>query len=212
MKQKKKKTKAKTLKWEISDSWIETYSWDENEVWVRVIKLWKKNAITFWTWIEPMYKTPSAMLQVIKKYFEWWYRKKTIVDRYWYHVEVAYMTITDLCIFLGFDSRNTLYKYETKEIETMTKEWVKVVQRPFEYIIKRAKLFIEREYEELLRENPAAAMFALRTYFKWEWVEWIGWLPFGAWWGDNEEKVVYYLPDNWRVKNPENPTPAIASK
>ena len=60
-------------------------------------------------------------------------------------------TICDLCLYLGFESRQSFYDYEKKE--------------GFAYTIKRARLLIEREYEEQLQTNtPTGAIFALKNF------------------------------------------------
>lgn len=59
-------------------------------------------------------------------------------------------TMTGLALFLGFDSRQSLYDYEERE--------------RFSYIIKRAKLYIEMSYEEKLSGgSPTGAIFALKN-------------------------------------------------
>jgi hypothetical protein len=65
-------------------------------------------------------------------------------------IEVTYITMTGLAIFLGFESRQSLYDYENRP--------------KFSYTIKRARLFIECEYEEMLRTNPVGAIFALKNF------------------------------------------------
>ena len=59
-------------------------------------------------------------------------------------------TITGLAYHIGFESRQSFYDYE---------------ERPeFSYTIKRARLFIEREYEEqLTMGNTTGAIFALKN-------------------------------------------------
>ena len=62
-------------------------------------------------------------------------------------------TITGLCMFLGFASRDAFYKYEKKE--------------EFRYTIKRARLFIENSYEQDIRNpdiKPTGAIFALKNF------------------------------------------------
>lgn len=65
-------------------------------------------------------------------------------------IEVPVPTITGLCYYLGFESRQSFYDYE------------KV--KEFSYTIKRARLFIEQEYEEQLQiGNTTGAIFALKN-------------------------------------------------
>jgi hypothetical protein len=60
------------------------------------------------------------------------------------------LTITGLAYFLGFESRQSFYDYE-KHAE-------------FSYIIKRARLRIECDYEERLNsKNPTGPIFALKN-------------------------------------------------
>lgn len=65
-------------------------------------------------------------------------------------VELPIPTITGLCYYIGFDSRQSFYDYDEKP--------------EFSYTIKRARLFIEREYEEQLSVgNTVGAIFALKN-------------------------------------------------
>ena len=62
------------------------------------------------------------------------------------------ITISDLVIFLGFCDRHSLYDQEKRG-------------EAFSHTIKRARSFIQREYEELLRTgNPTGAIFALKNF------------------------------------------------
>lgn len=59
-------------------------------------------------------------------------------------------TITGLALFIGFESRQSVYDYEK------TGE--------FSYIIKRARLYVENGYEQaLMSEKPTGAIFALKN-------------------------------------------------
>lgn len=60
-------------------------------------------------------------------------------------------SITGLALFLGFDSRQSLYDYE---------------KRPeYSYSIKRAKLEVEKNYEKyLLSQSATGAIFALKNF------------------------------------------------
>jgi len=59
-------------------------------------------------------------------------------------------TVTGLAIYLGFESRQSVYDYEK--------------QGEFSYIIKRARLYVEHGYEKDLRsEKPTGAIFALKN-------------------------------------------------
>lgn len=60
-------------------------------------------------------------------------------------------TITGLCWHIGFESRQSFYDYELKP--------------EFAYIVKRARLYIEKQYEALLQagQNPSGPIFALKN-------------------------------------------------
>lgn len=60
------------------------------------------------------------------------------------------LTITGLAMWLGFDSRQSLYDYEKRE--------------EFSYIIKQARLAVENDYELSLRTvSVTGAIFALKN-------------------------------------------------
>jgi len=60
-------------------------------------------------------------------------------------------SITGLALFLGFESRQSLYDYEDKP--------------EFSYSIKRAKLRVEKNYEKyLLSQSATGAIFALKNF------------------------------------------------
>lgn len=60
-------------------------------------------------------------------------------------------TVTGLALFLGFESRQSIYDYAKKE-------------GAFSYIIKRALTVIENHYETRLNYNsPTGAIFALKN-------------------------------------------------
>lgn len=86
----------------------------------------------------PKFKTPEELQDKIDEYLK--YIKE----------EKSFTTITGLALYLGFESRQSLYDYEKKE--------------EYSYIIKRAKLFVELGYELSLREgSPTGAIFALKN-------------------------------------------------
>lgn len=65
-------------------------------------------------------------------------------------IEIPIPTITGLCYYLGFESRQSFYDYEKED--------------GFSYTVKRARLFIEQEYEEQLQiGNTVGAIFALKN-------------------------------------------------
>lgn len=60
-------------------------------------------------------------------------------------------SVTGLALFLGFESRQSIYDYEKNG--------------KFSYIIKRAKLRVEAAYEQaLLSRNSTGAIFALKNF------------------------------------------------
>lgn len=62
-----------------------------------------------------------------------------------------HITISGLAYYLGFESRQSFYDYEKNA--------------KFSYTIKRARLFIENEYEKLLASgNVTGAIFALKNF------------------------------------------------
>lgn len=74
------------------------------------------------------------------------YQKIIVWDRY-----PEPPTITGLCFFLGFESRQSFHDYSKNE--------------EFSYTIKRARLRVEFEYEKSLNnsKNPTAQIFALKN-------------------------------------------------
>lgn len=101
-------------------------------------------------WRPSEYKTPEELQIKVDEYFNSGFRKKKMYSSEWKEYEVPAITMTDLAIFLWFASRQSIYDYSER--------W------QFSYIIKRAQLFIEREYEERLSGNsPTWAIFALKN-------------------------------------------------
>lgn len=102
----------------------------------------------------PKYKTAEQLQKKIDEYFSGGYRKRKITvgnKREGYtEIEVPKITITDLVLFLGFADRHSFYDLEKTP--------------GFSHTIKRARTFIEREYEEQLDQNPAGAIFALKNF------------------------------------------------
>jgi len=101
----------------------------------------------------PKFKTVRTLEKEIDKYFKKGVKKKTVIigkkDNQQV-IKIPIPTITGLAIYLGFCSRQSFYDYE------------KVAK--FSYTIKRARLFIECEYEEQLHTgNVAGAIFALKN-------------------------------------------------
>ena len=97
----------------------------------------------------PIYKTIKALQEKIDEYFESGHKKRQVVvgkPPKTKIIEVPILTITGLARFLGFCSRQSFY-----DLEDVKK---------FSYTIKRARLFIEEEYEEQLQlGNTTGAIF-----------------------------------------------------
>lgn len=91
----------------------------------------------------PHFKTAQDLKDAIDKYFKDCPDKKNVVlkdsDGSTYLEKVPAYTITGLAYNLGFASRQSFYDYEGEE--------------EFSYIIKRARLFIEKEYEMRLQDG-----------------------------------------------------------
>lgn len=101
----------------------------------------------------PYYKTSEELQEKINEYFNGGLKKRTIIVGKGENkeaIEVPVPTISGLAYFLGFESRKSFYDYESRD--------------GFLYTIKRARLFIEQEYEEQLQVgNTTGAIFALKN-------------------------------------------------
>lgn len=101
----------------------------------------------------PMYDNPEEMSAKIDEYFKTGVKTRTVrigKGKDAYDVDVQVPTITGLCLYLGFESRQSFYDYEKKE--------------GFAYTIKRARLMIENVNEENLQiGNTTGAIFALKN-------------------------------------------------
>jgi hypothetical protein len=102
----------------------------------------------------PLFETKEQMQKAIDLYFNEGVTKKQIAVGKAPNqevIEIEVPTITGLCYYLGFESRQSFYDYE------------KVSE--FSYTIKRARTFIEQHYEELLQVgNTTGAIFALKNF------------------------------------------------
>jgi hypothetical protein len=75
------------------------------------------------------------------------------IENYWSEIQEnnSKATITGLALFLGFESRQSFYKYE--------------LDGEFSYTIKKARLRIESIYEQNLHSgNPTGSIFALKNF------------------------------------------------
>lgn len=96
----------------------------------------------------PLFDNPEDLETRLEEYFNH-------EDHQWVVTEVGSfqkqpITITGLALYLGFESRQSFYDYEKHE--------------EFSYIIKKARLRVESEYEaKLSRNNPTGSIFALKN-------------------------------------------------
>ena len=87
----------------------------------------------------PKFKTAEAMQEMIEEYF--------LISK----ADTDPFTITGLALYLGFESRQSIYDYEK--------------HGEFSYTIKRARLRIENFAEKkLYTTTPAGAIFALKNF------------------------------------------------
>jgi len=102
----------------------------------------------------PKFETAEDLQKAIDTYFKEGVTVKTVVigkEPNKQTIEVEVPTITGLCYFIGFESRQSFYDYEKRE--------------GFSYTIRRARLFIEKHYEEMLQTgNTVGAIFALKNF------------------------------------------------
>ncbi|HYE53674.1 MAG TPA: terminase small subunit [Chitinophagaceae bacterium] len=104
-----------------------------------------------------LFETSDALQQKVNEYFEWIKGEKGYIQgkddepdqEYWKRLPES-ATVTGLALFLGFESRQSLYDYEKNE--------------EFSYIVKKAKLRVEHEYEKKLHgTNVTGPIFALKN-------------------------------------------------
>lgn len=104
--------------------------------------------------VKPFFDNPQELEAKIELYFTQDANKRQVVVGKGENkqvIEIPIYTITGLCYYLGFESRQSFYEYEKKEA--------------FTYIIKKARLRIEQHYEEMLQmDTPqAGSIFALKN-------------------------------------------------
>ena len=101
----------------------------------------------------PLFNSVNELEEKINEYFNSGIKKRTVLigrAPNQEKIEIEVPTITGLAYFLGFESRQSFYDYENN--------------KDFSYTIKRARLFIEVEYEEQLQYgNTTGAIFALKN-------------------------------------------------
>lgn len=137
----------------------------------------------------PIYKSPKRMAEKIAEYLEYIQGEKDkIKDEATEEEEEVWIrypepiTITGLCLYLGFESRQSFYDYEERE--------------EFSYLIKKARLLVENRYEKALgTKEVTGAIFALKN---------MGWkdkVETGFTDGDGNDinpVAIFQLPDNGR--------------
>lgn len=100
-----------------------------------------------------LFKTAEDLQKQVDEYFQVGRNTRQVVigkDSNKQVIEIPVPTITGLAEYLGFESRQSIYDYEKVD--------------EFSYTIKRARLRIERHYEESLQLNaPTGAIFALKN-------------------------------------------------
>lgn len=98
----------------------------------------------------PKYKTPEEMQKVIDDYFENVPTRPVLVGDELRNLPA--ITITGLCLHLGFCDRASFYDYEKN--------------KEFSHTIKKARLRIENDYEMSLRtgRNNSGDIFALKNF------------------------------------------------
>jgi len=101
----------------------------------------------------PKYETPEQLQAAIDEYFNTGVKLRKVecgkAPNNWVE-SIPVPTITGLCLYLGFESRQSFYDLQSRS--------------EFSYTIKRARTMIECEYEEMLSTgNTGGAIFALKN-------------------------------------------------
>jgi len=101
----------------------------------------------------PMYSDPKEMQSLIDEYFTLFGPETTLEQRTGRGIACYENrpTITGLCLFLGFETRQSFYDYEKKE--------------SFAYTIKKARSRIENVYENMIgtKTGTIGGIFALKN-------------------------------------------------
>lgn len=108
----------------------------------------------------PIYATPEELIKECNDYFDYIQGEEDMAvidiegalipgEKKWLRPPEP-ATITGLSLYLGFDSRSTLYEYAKKEA--------------FSYIIKKCMQRVEHQYEKnLSSDKPTGSIFALKN-------------------------------------------------
>ena len=99
-----------------------------------------------------IFKTTVALQKAVDNFFKNPPKKRKMFSKDGeLYEEIPVYTVCGLAISLGFESRQSIYDYINRN-------------DAFSYIIKKAVLFVENEYEAALRENNVAGcIFALKN-------------------------------------------------
>lgn len=97
----------------------------------------------------PKFDSAEKLQKKIEEYFEFCPDTRKVKSGE-ILLDVPAPTVTGLALFLGFESRQSFYDYEEND--------------EFSYTIKRARTFIEKEYEMMLHGGQCTgAIFALKN-------------------------------------------------
>jgi len=99
----------------------------------------------------PMFSTPEDLQDKISDYFDNCPDYRIAYDKKGDAFKIPTITMTGLALHCGFVNRASMYDYEDKPEFTNT--------------IKRARAFVEKEYEMALSAGqPTGAIFALKNF------------------------------------------------
>lgn len=99
----------------------------------------------------PVFESAEDMQKMIDEYFNHIKGEEKEIDgnKQWVRYPEP-ITITGICLYLGFESRQSFYDYEKNP--------------KFSYTVKRARMMIENSYEQKLsNQNVAGSIFALKN-------------------------------------------------
>lgn len=120
-----------------------------------LIHLKEKNSFMAVRGRPPVFDSPEVMEDLIEQYFES-IKGELISEEHdngsttQVYKGAEPVTITGLCLFLGFESRQSFYDYQNNP--------------DFSYIVKRARMRVESAYEKKLNgNNVAGPVFALKN-------------------------------------------------
>lgn len=136
----------------------------------------------------PFFEDPEELNKLVEQYFENPPRKKRVIGGE--VVEIPNITITGLVLHLGFASRQSFYAYEKKP--------------EFNYTLKRARTFIENDYESCLRDNNVTGViFALKN---------LGWSDKSEIDHTSQGEQIQPVSVSFEVKEPKGPVKVTNAK